>query len=370
MNRPGSRSGLRTGPAAWPVRILKPLLLYYIGREFMLLLLLNPAVQLFLDSAVPGNGGNEDAGVGFAALFLTALLDILLVPLFFRMYRSDGRSLRRPPDRSRELGFRVYIAAVFGFLACYGIVNFLVSALGIPDMDPAFREGAETVFTGNIPVAFFAVGVAGPLMEELLFRGILMNRLRERLPETVAIILQAGLFGVFHGNLTQGTAAFLTGLMLGHCVMVTQSLAPAVLMHAAANLTALFLSGTEAGNRILHEKMMSLYILVFWAAGTVLYFKVFRKKRFRRMAGEAAEAGVKEEQSEEAAEAGMAEKQSEEAAKRAGIPVNLSGTEQQTEIQSETESEIQSEIESEIQSELQTETQIEIQTRKQEEREV
>ena len=55
---------------------------------------------------------------------------------------------------------------------------------------------------------------------------------------SAAVIFGALLFGLYHGNLSQGLYAFLTGLCLELVTVWSGRLAPAVLCHAAANATA------------------------------------------------------------------------------------------------------------------------------------
>lgn len=58
------------------------------------------------------------------------------------------------------------------------------------------------------------MGIAAPLSEELLFRGILFERLRMALPFFWAALGSAAFFGLVHGNWAQGIYATLMGLIL------------------------------------------------------------------------------------------------------------------------------------------------------------
>ena len=61
-------------------------------------------------------------------------------------------------------------------------------------------EGAAALFSGALWQQFFLMGIAAPLSEELLFRGILFERLRMALPFFWAALGSAAFFGLVHGN--------------------------------------------------------------------------------------------------------------------------------------------------------------------------
>ena len=57
-------------------------------------------------------------------------------------------------------------------------------------------------------------GGAGPLAEELTFRGVIQTRLERAMPPWLALVLQAAIFGLVHGTPIQMVYAFLMGLAL------------------------------------------------------------------------------------------------------------------------------------------------------------
>ncbi len=57
-------------------------------------------------------------------------------------------------------------------------------------------EGAAALFSGALWQQFFLMGIAAPLSEELLFRGILFERLRMALPFFLGGTWIGGIFRV------------------------------------------------------------------------------------------------------------------------------------------------------------------------------
>ena len=114
--------------------------------------------------------------------------------------------------------------------------EMLAAALG-----KGASEGTAALFSGALWQQFFLMGIAAPLSEELLFRGILFERLRVALPFFWAALGSAAFFGLVHGNWAQGIYAALMGLILAWLYEKKNRLWEPVLFHSAANLTALLM---------------------------------------------------------------------------------------------------------------------------------
>lgn len=226
-------------------------------------------------------------------LAATGVTDLVTIPVLFMLYRADGRLGRRPPDRSAEAGWRLCLPAAVSFVGIYLAVNLLLDVLGIAWSDEAFQEVSESIGNVSPGLQLLTAGIIGPVMEELLFRGLLLRRTEKMAGPLWAMLLSALLFGLFHGNLTQGLAAFLLGVFLGTAYVCTDSLLVPVLMHAAANSTAV-LMGMPAAAEVLDSDLFYLAVPGFAALGLGLFLRMyaepFRKLReaWRRRA-EAAE---------------------------------------------------------------------------------
>ena len=114
--------------------------------------------------------------------------------------------------------------------------GMLVAALG-----NSASQGAVALFSGFLWQQFLLMGFAAPLSEELLFRGILFERLRVLLPFPWAALGSAAFFGLVHGNWAQGMYAALMGLVLAWLYEKKGRLREPVLFHSAANLTSLLM---------------------------------------------------------------------------------------------------------------------------------
>lgn len=82
---------------------------------------------------------------------------------------------------------------------------------------------------------FVMVGITGPILEEILFRGVILDGFLNRYKPGKAIFWSAFLFGLFHMNPWQFIPAFLTGLLLGYIYLKTRSLIPVIFIHIINN---------------------------------------------------------------------------------------------------------------------------------------
>ena len=113
------------------------------------------------------------------------------------------------------------------------------------------RAGEIFVQLSDVPswmfVAFAAV--AGPIFEELAFRGIIYRGLRKDGSALQAILISALLFGLFHMNLNQMVYATALGILFALLRETTGSVLASMIAHMTVNsegVLSLVLSGMEA----------------------------------------------------------------------------------------------------------------------------
>ncbi len=104
----------------------------------------------------------------------------------------------------------------------------------------------ETLLGGNVVLSLLVTVILAPLAEEFLFRGVTLRKATKIMPFFLANILQAALFGIYHGNLIQGVYAFAFGLILGYVAEYFHSIWASILLHAFVNGSAELLSHLPA----------------------------------------------------------------------------------------------------------------------------
>jgi uncharacterized protein len=107
----------------------------------------------------------------------------------------------------------------------------------------AFEQMASGTFAMVVSVCILA-----PVLEEMLFRGVLLRSFLQQYPRWVAIAYSAIFFGAAHLNVYQFVLAFLVGLLLGWLFERSRSLIPCMALHAALNVSVVVIGVSYPGN--------------------------------------------------------------------------------------------------------------------------
>jgi membrane protease YdiL (CAAX protease family) len=121
-----------------------------------------------------------------------------------------------------------------------GLLNVVVEKI-IPS-PPWFWELFDRILGNRFGFwgAFLKVAVLAPVIEETLFRGIIMHGLMKNYKSWYAILLTGILFSVFHLNPWQMTYTFFLGLLLGWLMVRARSLPLCILAHSINNIIVLY----------------------------------------------------------------------------------------------------------------------------------
>lgn len=91
------------------------------------------------------------------------------------------------------------------------------------------------------PTGYLAIGILGPVAEEMVFRGAVLRSLLKLFPAKAhwwPILISAVLFGAVHMNMAQFVHALPIGLLLGWMYYRTGSIIPGLLFHWVNNTVA------------------------------------------------------------------------------------------------------------------------------------
>jgi membrane protease YdiL (CAAX protease family) len=89
----------------------------------------------------------------------------------------------------------------------------------------------------SVAATLIAAGLVAPLLEEALFRGYLLSRLRRSCSTVLSVILSAIVFAGVHDDPTRWVAQFASGILLACIVVQTGRMWLAVATHSAINLS-------------------------------------------------------------------------------------------------------------------------------------
>lgn len=109
------------------------------------------------------------------------------------------------------------------------------------------EQAFSSMVAGSLP-AVIATCVLAPVLEEMLFRGILLRAFLNQYPRWAAIFYSALLFGAAHMNVYQFLLALWLGILLGWLYERSRSLLPCIALHAAVN-TAVYVLEQKKGTQ-------------------------------------------------------------------------------------------------------------------------
>ena len=105
-----------------------------------------------------------------------------------------------------------------------------------------FLELFTRIFENDYGVygAVIKVAIIAPIVEEMIFRGIIMHGLMRNYSPFTSVFVSALMFALFHLNPWQFPATFILGLLLGILMYRTRNIILCILGHASNNGLVLF----------------------------------------------------------------------------------------------------------------------------------
>lgn len=133
------------------------------------------------------------------------------------------------------------VLVVAGALLSLGI-NFVFSVIGFTQSSEQYQQVAEVQFALPLWLAVLFYGMLSPVVEEMVFRGIVYNGLNRNMTKGFSIIGSALLFGAFHGNVVQMIYAGIMGVGMAWIYQKYHNLWAPILFHGAANIAVYFIT--------------------------------------------------------------------------------------------------------------------------------
>lgn len=130
------------------------------------------------------------------------------------------------------------ICMILGFVLVKSVIisNWILYLHIVPSKN-VFNTYMQNATIINTIVISIQVIIIGPIIEELIFRKILLGKLLEKFSNRPikAIVYSALIFGIIHLNIIQGVAAFGGGIILGLIYYYTKSIKATIFAHILNN---------------------------------------------------------------------------------------------------------------------------------------
>lgn len=137
-------------------------------------------------------------------------------------------------------------SALFGVLSAF-ILNYAIEYLSkLLQAGSAKYEQVETIqYSVPLWLGLVLYGLVSPMAEEMVFRGVVYNRMKRFYDIPYCVILSAMLFGAFHANLPQFLYGTCMGILIALSYEKAQCFAAPVAFHMAANVAVFLCSAVQ-----------------------------------------------------------------------------------------------------------------------------
>lgn len=173
----------------------------------------------------------------------TILSACIAVPIFLFMYLRDAKIMKsQGMALSKKEKLWKYIPVFLFAIAGCVVMNNLVTLSNLAEVSDAYQTVSEAQYAMQLQVQLVGFGLIIPVMEELLYRGLIYRRLRTFLYPRTAILWSSLVFALIHGNVVQGIYAFALGMALAYFYEHYHSIKAPIFAHMVMNLTSVILT--------------------------------------------------------------------------------------------------------------------------------
>ena len=166
---------------------------------------------------------------------LRFVLIILFFGILFLRNKPVGKTIKEGLLTIKKP--QVFLTLIIIGLALQIVVTvvLLVFADVFQGVFSEYKLMERAIFEKMSVMYIIAAAILGPIAEELVFRRFTLDILKEEFNIWIAIVVQALIFGVYHGNIIQFVYATLMGVLFGYLVKRYNSIVPGLLMHMVVN---------------------------------------------------------------------------------------------------------------------------------------
>ena len=192
------------------------------------------------------------------------LIALIQLIIFFVIYKL---AVRRNEDELRtKLNLKDISFSVMTGIGVSGIsFIWLIIAGKIPEFRvqiAAMKEGNAMIGGGSLHGVFLSAVIAAPIVEEVIFRGVVLGSFRKIFPAWASILISAIIFGVYHMNPVAIVYATVMGIIAGVVYEKKQNLLFPIMLHMANNFMGLLQDFVPAGIGVTVVNAVSLVMIL------------------------------------------------------------------------------------------------------------
>lgn len=176
----------------------------------------------------------------FDAASLTTMAAVFTLPVFIWMMKMDLNREELYRFSVRRLTMKESLLIGATALGCNigmsSLMELIMTGFGLSNMVQ------ETLYQSSDISLWLGIGVIVPITEEVLFRGLVYQRLKDYNEKWLAIFLAAGIFALYHGNAIQILFAFPMGFIILTIYERSGTILAPILFHMIVNMSSIYIT--------------------------------------------------------------------------------------------------------------------------------
>lgn len=234
------------------------------GLSYSALVILNLLVSLVASFIIVFCSLQKTEIENYISLLISPVAVAIILTLALTVTKQPAKSLL--PLKTSPKYYLIALLIVFGALFSLSWINDGIVEL-LELIGYTRRDGFIPDVTGwKIIPALIVVAVIPAVMEEIMFRGILLNNIEGEVGSINAVFISGFCFSLYHGSVEQTVYQFIVGCLFGLIAVRSRSIAPTVIIHFINNALIIILLACglydEAGTLIISSGgQIALYVL-------------------------------------------------------------------------------------------------------------
>lgn len=192
-------------------------------------------------------------------IYIALIVAIIFIPLLINDYKKYEKQTNTKINYFYLIILGVILSLMYNVFAYY--LNFALKT-------SLFDNNS------NVAVTLLSTGILGPIIEELMFRGIIYNELKSKYSNMKSILITTIFFAIIHINIIQILYALIIGFILIFVYEKYNNIKAPIILHMASNITTtLFLPLLIKNNLIINYGIFifSLILLIMLKKYTKLF---------------------------------------------------------------------------------------------------
>ncbi len=192
-------------------------------------------------------------------IYIALIVAIIFIPLLTNDYKKYKKQTNTKINYFYLTILGVILSLMYNVFAYY--LNFVLKTSLFDN-------------SNNIAITLLSTGILGPIIEELMFRGIIYNELKSKYSNMKSILITTIFFAIIHINIIQILYALIIGFILIFVYEKYNNIKAPIILHMASNITTtLFLPLLIKNNLIINYGIFifSLILLIMLKKYTKLF---------------------------------------------------------------------------------------------------